>query len=98
MGLAIFTTSNVYALIFDLFDNKRNFNFKSNIFSSYTPRFSETKGFRGQVQLSELRGKFRYTLGWTGVDKYYNQNELGFYNYSLKPLIKRHSVHNEMNE
>ena len=74
------SNSNTYALVFDLFDNKRNFNFKSNIFGSYVPRFSETKGFRGQVQLSELRGKFRYTLGWTGVDKYYNQNELGFYN------------------
>ena len=27
-----------------------------------------------------LRGNFRYSLGWFGTDKYYNQNELGYYN------------------
>ena len=74
--------SNAYALVFDLFDNKRNFSFKSNFFGSYSPRFSETKGFRGAINLRELRGNFRFGLSWEGVDKYYTQNELGFYNLS----------------
>ena len=68
------------ALVFDLFDNKRKFNFKTNLFGTNSPRLSDKKGFRGQIQLSELRGKFRFQLFWTGIDKYYNQNELGFFN------------------
>ena len=50
------------------------------------------KVFRGQIQLSELRGKFRFQLFWTGIDKYYNQNELGFFNLknaqSFRSLIR----------
>ena len=84
--------SNAYALVFDLFDNKRKFNFKTNLFGTNSPRLSDKKGFRGQIQLSELRGKFRFQLFWTGIDKYYNQNELGFFNLknaqSFRSLIR----------
>ncbi len=38
------------------------------------------KGFRGAINISELRGNFRFSLGWGGIDKYYNQNELGIFN------------------
>jgi hypothetical protein len=37
---------------------------------------------RGSINLEELRGNFLFGLNWNGVDKYYNQNELGFYNYN----------------
>ena len=71
---------NNSSLIFDLYDNKRDFNFKSSFFNSYAPRFSENNGFRGSLNLDELRGSFTFGLGWYGVDRYYNQNELGIYN------------------
>ena len=75
-----------------MFDNKRKFNLKTNLFGTNSPRLSDKKGFRGQIQLSELRGKFRFQLFWTGIDKYYNQNELGFFNLknaqSFRSLIR----------
>ena len=71
--------SNAYALVFDLFDNKRNFNFKSNIFGTNSPRLSEKKGFRGYFSIQELKGNLRFGLTWEGADKFYNQNELGFF-------------------
>jgi len=71
--------SNAYALVFDLFDNKRNFNFKSNIFGTNSPRLSEKKGFRGYFSVQELKGNLRIGFTWEGADKYYNQNELGFF-------------------
>ena len=72
--------SNNTALVTELYDNKRNFNFTSRIYFSDTPRYSEKKGFRGSFSLAELKGNFRYSLGWLGTDEYYNQNELGYYN------------------
>ena len=74
--------ANNSVIVFDLYDNKRNFNLKSSLFRSYAPRFSEKNGFRGSINLEELRGNFLFGLNWNGVDKYYSQNELGFYNYN----------------
>ena len=71
--------SNAFALVFDLFDNKRKFNFKTNIFGSNSPRLSEKKGFRGYFTIQELTGNLRFGLTWEGADKYYDQNELGFF-------------------
>tara|TARA_Y200000002_G_scaffold143032_1_gene118201 strand:+ start:1035 stop:3485 length:2451 start_codon:yes stop_codon:yes gene_type:complete len=72
--------SNNTAFVTELYDNKRNFNFSSRVYFSDSPRFSEKKGFRGSVSLAELKGNFRYSMGWFGTDEYYNQNELGYYN------------------
>ncbi len=73
---------NSSAIVFDLFDDNRNFNLKSSIFRSYAPRFSEKNGFRASINLEELKGNFRFGLNWNGVDKYYSQNELGIYNFN----------------
>ena len=62
-----------------MFDNKRKFNIKGIIYNSDSPSFSNTKGFRGLLNINELTGNFRYGIGWTGVDKDYYQNDLGFY-------------------
>ena len=74
-----FQNSNNSAFVFDLFDNKRKFNIKGIIYNSDSPSFSDTKGFRGLLNINELTGNFRYGIGWTGVDKDYYQNDLGFY-------------------
>ena len=74
---------NSSAIVFDLFDDNRNFNLKSSIFRSYAPRFSEKNGFRASINLEELKGNFRFGLNWNGVDKYYSQNK--------KSLIIKHS-------
>ena len=75
-----FKNSNNSAFVFDLFDNKRKYNAKGIVYKSNSPTFSETKGFRGSIELNEITGSFRYGLGWTGVDANYYQNDLGFYN------------------
>ena len=46
----------------------------------YSHLFSETKGFRGGISLSELTGSMRFDIGWNGVDSNYYQNDLGYYN------------------
>jgi hypothetical protein len=38
-------------------------------------------GFRAGINLSELKGNFRYNVSWWGVDKHYKQNELGYFNF-----------------
>ena len=63
---------NSSAIVFDLFDNNRNFNLKSSLFRSYAPRFSEKNGFRASINFEELMGNFRFGLNWNGVDKYYS--------------------------
>ena len=73
---------NSSAIVFDLFDQNRNFNLKSSLFRSYAPRFFEKNGFRASINLEELKGNFRFGLNWNGVDKYYSQNELGIYNFN----------------
>ena len=78
---AEFENSNNSAFTFDLFDNKREYNFVGTVFSSNSPNFSNNKGFRGSIRLSELTGNFRFTLGWRGVDANYYQNDLGFYRF-----------------
>ena len=75
-----FNNSNNSALIFDLFDNKRTHNIRGNIYQSDSPSFSKTKGFRGSLDISELTGNLRFGVGWSGVDRYYYQNDLGYYN------------------
>ena len=73
---------NNLAFVADMFDNKRGFNFKVKAFGSKTPKENSTNGFRTGINLSELKGNFRYNFSWWGVDKHYKQNELGFFNYS----------------
>ena len=74
--------ANNAALVLDLFDNKRKLNFQSNFFTSHSPRFSQKNGVRGAIQIQELKGNVNFKFNWDGVDKYYNQNELGFWNNS----------------
>ena len=74
-----FEDANNYSIVFDLFDKKRAFNFKSLVMGSYAPRVSDKKGFRGYFTIQELKGNLRFGLTWEGADKYYNQNELGFF-------------------
>ena len=71
--------SNNTALVANIFDNKRKYNIQSAIYGSSAPRFSEKNGFRGYISAEELKGNFQFFLHWTGVDKYYNQNELGYF-------------------
>ena len=75
-----FNNSNNSALVINLFDNKRKFNFNASVFQSNSKSFSETKGFRGGISLSELTGSLRFDIGWNGVDSNYYQNDLGYYN------------------
>jgi len=70
---------NNTALVANIFDNKRKYNIQSAIYGSYAPRFSEKNGFKGYISAEELEGNFQFFLHWTGVDKYYNQNELGYF-------------------
>ena len=70
---------NNTALVANIFDNKRKHNIQSAIYGSYAPRFSEKNGFKGYISAEELEGNFQFFLHWTGVDKYYNQNELGYF-------------------
>ena len=75
-----FNNSNNSALVINLFDNKRKFNFSASVFQSNSKSFSDTKGFRGGISLSELTGNLRFDVGWNGVDSNYYQNDLGYYN------------------
>ena len=75
-----FINSNNSALVINLFDNKRKFNFNASVFQSNSKSFSEIKGFRGGISLSELTGSLRFDIGWNGVDSNYYQNDLGYYN------------------
>ena len=75
-----FDNANNTALIFDLFDSNRKYNFKAAVYQSNSKSFSKTKGFRGGIDINEITGNFRFGLGWTGVDAHYYQNDLGYYN------------------
>lgn len=75
-----FDNANNTALIFDLFDSNRKYNFKAAVYQSNSKSFSNTKGFRGGIDINEITGNFRFGLGWTGVDAHYYQNDLGYYN------------------
>ncbi|MDA8938144.1 carbohydrate binding family 9 domain-containing protein [Flavobacteriaceae bacterium] len=75
-----FKGSNNSALVVDLYDNDRKFNINANLFQSNSKSFSDTKGFRGGISLSELTGSLRFDIGWNGVDANYYQNDLGYYN------------------
>ena len=75
-----FEDANNHAFMANLFDNNRNFNFKGYIFRTVAPRLSQKSGNRYIFSLSELKGNFRYSLSVNGTDRYYNQNEIGFYN------------------
>ena len=75
-----FEDSNNYAFMASLFDNNRNFNFKGYFFKTVAPRLSEKSGTRTIINLNELKGNFRYYISINATDRYYNQNEIGFYN------------------
>ena len=71
--------SNNQALVFDLFDNKKKYNFKSYLYQSYSPENAENNGFRGGFSISELIGNFRPSITWSGTDSDYQQNDFGIY-------------------
>ena len=75
-----FEDANNHAFMANLFDNNRNFNFRAYLFKTVAPRLSQKSGNRYIFSLSELKGNFRYSLSVNGTDRYYNQNEIGFYN------------------
>jgi len=75
-----FEDANNHAFMANLFDNNRNFNFRAYLFKTVAPRLSQKSGNRYILSLSELKGNFRYSLSVNGTDRYYNQNEIGFYN------------------
>lgn len=75
-----FDNSNNTAIIVDLFDSNRKYNFKAALYQSNSKSFSNTKGFRGGIDINEITGNFRFGFGWTGVDAHYYQNDLGYYN------------------
>ena len=75
-----FEDSNNYAFMASLFDNNRNFNLKGYFFKTVAPRLSEKSGTRTIINFNELKGNFRYYISINATDRYYNQNEIGFYN------------------
>ena len=75
-----FEDSNNYAFMASLFDNNRSFNFIGYFFKTVAPRLSEKSGTRTIINLNELKGNFRYYISINATDRYYNQNEIGFYN------------------
>ena len=75
-----FEDSNNYAFMASLFDNNRSFNFTGYFFKTVAPRLSEKSGTRTIINLNELKGNFRYYISINATDRYYNQNEIGFYN------------------
>ena len=72
---------NNMAFVGDLFDDNRDFNIKMKVFGSKTQKKNSDNGFRAGINLSELKGNFRYNVSWWGVDKHYKQNELGYFNF-----------------
>jgi hypothetical protein len=72
---------NNMSFVGDLFDDNRDFNIKMKVFGSKTPKKNSDNGFRAGINLSELKGNFRYNVSWWGVDKHYKQNELGYFNF-----------------
>ena len=75
-----FQDANNYAFMANIFDNKRNFSFKGYYYKTYSPRLSQRSGKRKIITIEELKGNFRYWLHIHAADRYYNQNEIGFYN------------------
>ncbi len=75
-----FEDANNYAFMANIFDNKRNFSFKGYYYKTYSPRLSQKSGEKKIITIEELKGNFRYYLNINATDRYYNQNEIGFYN------------------
>ena len=75
-----FENANNYAFMASLFDNNRNFNFRGYFYKTVAPKLSQKSGTRSIFSLSELKGNFRYWLSINATDRYYNQNEIGFFN------------------
>ena len=75
-----FEDANNYAFMANIFDNKRNFSFKGYYYKTYSPRLSQRSGKRKIITIEELKGNFRYWLHIHAADRYYNPNEIGFYN------------------
>ena len=69
--------SNNQAIVFDMYDNPKKFNFKSTLFRSYLENNEKDTGFRGGISVNKLTGSFRYGLGWNGTSSSYTQNDLG---------------------
>ena len=75
-----FQDANNYAFMANIFDNKRNFSFKGYYYKTYSPRLSQRSGKRKIITIEELKGNFRYWLHIHAADRYYNPNEIGFFN------------------
>ncbi len=75
-----FEDANNYAFMANIFDNKRNFSFKGYYYKTLSPKLSQKSGERKIITIEELKGNFRYYLNINATDRYYNQNEIGFYN------------------
>ncbi len=75
-----FQDANNYAFMANIFDNKRNFSFKGYYYKTYSPRLSQRSGKRKIISIEELKGNFRYWLHFHAADRYYNPNEIGFFN------------------
>ena len=75
-----FQDANNYAFMANIFDNKRNFSFKGYYYKTYSPRLSQRSGKRKIISIEELKGNFRYWLHIHAADRYYNPNEIGFFN------------------
>ena len=75
-----FQDANNYAFMANIFDNKRNFSFKGYYYKTYSPRLSQRSGKRKIITIEELKGNFRYWLHIHAANRYYNPNEIGFFN------------------
>ena len=69
--------SNNQAIVFDMYDNPKKFNFKSTLFRSFKENNKKDTGFRGGISIDKLTGSFRFGLGWNGTSSSYTQNDLG---------------------
>ena len=75
-----FEDANNYAFMANIFDDKRAFSFKGYYYKTYSPRLSQRSGQRKIITIEELKGNFRYWLHVHAADRYYNPNEIGFFN------------------
>jgi len=89
---------NNIAFVSNIFNNSRTINMESAIYGSNSPGFSNRSGFRGYFSISELKGNFRFNLHWAGVDKFYYQNDLGYYTQKNSQRIGTRTSYRILNE
>jgi len=89
---------NNIAFVSNIFNDSRTINIESAIYGSNSPGFSNRSGFRGYFSISELKGNFRFNLHWAGVDKFYYQNDLGYYTQKNSQRIGTRTSYRILNE